>query len=112
MYELKHYLDLNGNNLFTNWLNSIKDRQGLARIAARLLRLENGNIGDCKSVGESVWELRIDCGPGYRVYYAIENKKVILLCNGGDKSTQSADITKAISRWKDWQTRGTNENRK
>lgn len=106
MYELKQYSDANGNNLFAEWLNSLKDRQGLARIAARLLRLENGNFGDCKSVGDGVWELRIDKGPGYRVYYAIENKKLILLCHGGDKSSQSTDITKAISRWKDWQTRG------
>ena len=106
MYELKQYSDPNGNNLFAEWLNSLKDRQGLARIAARLLRLENGNFGDCKSVGDGVWELRIDTGPGYRVYYAIENKKLILLCHGGDKSSQSTDIIKAISRWKDWQTRG------
>lgn len=106
MYELKQYSDANGNNLFAEWLNSLKDRQGLARIAARLLRLENGNFGDCKSVGDGVWELRIDMGPGYRVYYAIENKKLILLCHGGDKSSQSTDIIKAISRWKDWQTRG------
>ncbi|MEY4211698.1 MAG: hypothetical protein RLZ92_2079 [Pseudomonadota bacterium] len=106
MYELKQYSDANGNNLFAEWLNSLKDRQGLARIAARLLRLENGNFGDCKSVGDGVWELRIDKGPGYRVYYAIENKKLILLCHGGDKSSQSTDITKAISRWKDWQMRG------
>ena len=106
MYELKQYSDANGNNLCAEWLNSLKDRQGLARIAARLLRLENGNFGDCKSVGDGVWELRIDTGPGCRVYYAIENKKLILLCHGGDKSSQSTDITKAISRWKDWQTRG------
>jgi putative addiction module killer protein len=106
MYELKQYSDANGNNLFAEWLNSLKDRQGLARIAARLLRLENGNFGDCKSVGDGVWELRIDTGPGYRVYYAIENKKLVLLCHGGDKSSQSTDVIKAISRWKDWQTRG------
>jgi putative addiction module killer protein len=106
MYELKQYSDANGNNLFAEWLNSLKDRQGLARIAARLLRLENGNFGDCKSVGNGVWELRIDTGPGYRVYYAIENKKLVLLCHGGDKSSQSTDVIKAISRWKDWQTRG------
>ncbi len=106
MYTLKHYTDNNDKDLFKEWLNSLKDKQGLARIAARLLRLENGNFGDCKPVGESVWELRIDAGPGYRVYYAIQNKKVILLCNGGDKSTQSSDIKKAIERWNDWNNRG------
>lgn len=106
MYKLKHYTDSGGNDLFRAWIDSLKDRQGLARIAARLLRLENGNFGDCKPVGEGIWELRIDFGPGYRVYYAIQNKNVVLLCHGGDKSTQSTDITKAIERWNEWQSRG------
>jgi putative addiction module killer protein len=79
MYKLRHYTDPDGQNLFTKWLNGIKDKQALSKIAARLLRLENGNFGDCKPVGEGVWELRIDSGPGYRVYYAIEGKRVILL---------------------------------
>jgi len=105
MYKLKHYIDPEGQNQFTKWLNSLKDKQALSKIAARLLRLENGNFGDCKPVGEGVWELRIDSGPGYRVYYAIQGKRVILLCDGGDKSTQTTDIKNAISRWNDWQTR-------
>ena len=70
------------------------------------MRLENGNFGDCKPVGEGVWELRMDFGPGYRVYYAIENKKLVLLCYGGDKNTQSPDIKKAIERWNEWQSSG------
>jgi len=106
MYKLKHYIDPEGQNLFTKWLNSLKDKQALSKIAARLLRLENGNFGDCKPVGEGVWELRIDSGPGYRVYYAIQGKRVILLCDGGDKSTQTSDIKNAISRWSEWQKRG------
>jgi len=52
-----------------------------------------------------VWELRIDWGPGYRVYYAIQNQRVILLCEGGDKRTQAADIKRAVERWQDWQRR-------
>lgn len=59
-----------------------------ARIAARLIRLRNGNFGDCKPISDGVWELRIDWGPGYRVYYAIDGGKVVLLCEGGDKRTQ------------------------
>lgn len=105
MYILKHYTNPEGQNLFTHWLNSLKDKQALAKIAARLLRLENGNFGDCKPVGAGVWELRIDSGPGYRVYYAIEGKRVILLCDGGDKNTQTTDIKRAITRWNEWQTR-------
>ena len=57
-------------------------------------------------MGDGVWELRIDWGPGYRVYYAIEGKRVILLCDGGVKRGQSADIARAIERWKEWQPRG------
>jgi len=73
-----------------------------------MARLNNGNFGDCKHVGSGVWELRIDWEPGYRVYYAIEGNHVVLvlLCNGGDKRTQTADIDRAIERWNEWQTRG------
>ena len=106
MFELLHYQKKDGPDLFGLWLEGLKDRQAKARITARLLRLHNGNFGDCKPVGEGVWEQRIDWGLGYRVYYAIENKRVVLLCDGGDKRTQDADITRAIGRWKEWQSIG------
>ncbi len=105
MFELIHYQKEGGADLFGQWLEGLKDRQARLSIAVRLVRLENGNFGDCKPVGEGVWEQRIDWGPGYRVYNAVQNKRVILLCNGGDKRTQGADINKAIARWKEWQTR-------
>ena len=105
MYELRHYCDAGGQDLFGRWLDGLKDRQAQARVAARLIRLNNGNFGDCKPVGAGVWELRIDWGPGYRVYYAIEGKRVVLLCEGGDKRTQKADIERAIGRWQEWQHR-------
>ena len=106
MYDLRHYVDLQGQDLFAKWLDKLRDRQAQARVAARLIRLKNGNFGDCKPVGDGVWELRIDWGPGYRVYYAIEGKRVVLLCDGGDKRTQTVDIARAISRWNEWQERG------
>jgi len=106
MYKLKHYTTVEGVDLFAQWLNSLRDQQAAARIAARLLRLQNGNFGDCRAVGEGVWELRSDWGPGYRVYYALSGKRVVLLCEGGDKRTQAADIERAISRWSEWQARG------
>lgn len=106
MYDLRHYVDREGQDLFARWLDRLRDRQAQARVAARLIRLKNGNFGDCKPVGEGVWELRVDWGPGYRVYYAIEGKRVVLLCDGGDKRTQAADIARAISRWNEWQKRG------
>ena len=106
MYKLKHYTTVEGVDLFAQWLDSLKDKQAGARIAVRLLRLQNGNFGDCRAVGDGVWELRIDWGPGYRVYYALSGKHAVLLCEGGDKRTQVADIERAIRRWNEWQARG------
>lgn len=77
MYELRHYVNKEGRDLFGEWLDYLKDKQAKARIAARLIRLENGNFGDCKPVGDGVWEQRIDWGPGYRIYYAIANKRMV-----------------------------------
>ena len=105
MYELRHYATLEGQDLFAQWLDKLRDRHAQARIAARLLRLQNGNFGDCRFVVGGVWEQKIDWGPGYRVYYAIEGKRVVLLCDGGDKRTQDADIERAIGRWNEWQKR-------
>jgi putative addiction module killer protein len=105
MYEVRHYSTPDGCDLFGQWLDGLRDRQAKARIAARLTRLYNGNFVDCKPVGSGVWELRIDWGPGCRVYYAVEGKRVVLLCDGGDKRTQSVDIDRAIGRWHEWQQR-------
>lgn len=80
---------------FADWLTKLKDVQARARIARRIYRLREGNPGDVKPVGEGVSELRIDYGPGYRVYFIQEGKVVILLLCGGDKSSQSRDIAKA-----------------
>lgn len=68
----------------------------------RLKRLASGNPGDVRPVGKGVSELRIDMGPGYRVYYAADGDELILLLAGGDKSTQARDIEKALALWKDW----------
>ncbi len=105
MYELRHYVNSSGEDLFARWLAGLNDRQAQARIAARLVRLNNGNFGDCKPVGQGVWELRIDWGPGYRVYYVLDGPRIVLLCNGGDKRSQVHDIRRAIERWTDWQYR-------
>ncbi|MEY3605702.1 MAG: hypothetical protein RIQ49_2734 [Pseudomonadota bacterium] len=105
MFDLIHYADADGKDHFGRWLESLSDVQAQARVSARLIRLHRGNFGDCRAVGEGVWEIRIDWGPGYRVYYAIAGKQAILLCEGGDKRTQVTDIQRAIARWKDWQQR-------
>ena len=88
-----------GKEPFKDWLNRLKDKKAQARIAVRIARAEDGNFGDHKSVGEGVFELRISFGPGYRVYYALDDGKIILLLMGGNKSTQSKDIEKAKLYW-------------
>ena len=105
MYDIWHYLTASGKNVFDSWLSSLKDKDAEGRIAARLNRLMAGNFGDCRSVGAGVWELRIDYGPGYRVYYAISGKTVVLLLCGGDKRTQASDIEQAKSYWADYRER-------
>lgn len=80
---------------FAEWLRSLDDRQGKAKIIVRLDRLEQGNPGNSRSVGEGVFELKIDFGPGYRVYYVQRGKVLIVILCGGDKSTQSKDIQRA-----------------
>jgi len=68
----------------------------------RIRRLANGNPGDVRPIGKGVSELRVDVGPGYRVYYAVHGDELILLLAGGDKSTQERDIEKALALWQDW----------
>ncbi|MHB8448136.1 MAG: type II toxin-antitoxin system RelE/ParE family toxin [Rudaea sp.] len=80
---------------YTNWLDRLRDLRARARIQARVERLATGNPGDVKPVGESVSELRIDYGPGYRVYYTQRGNVLIVLLCGGDKRTQAADIRTA-----------------
>jgi len=105
MYSIKHYVDPEGNDPYEEWFESLSDVKTQARIAARVERLHWGLFGDCKPIDKGVWELRLDFGPGYRIYYAIDNGKVVLLCEGGDKGTQRPDVKRAIARWQDWQTR-------
>ncbi|MBS0584250.1 MAG: type II toxin-antitoxin system RelE/ParE family toxin [Proteobacteria bacterium] len=80
---------------YTNWLDRLRDLRARARIQARVERLAAGNPGDVKPVGEGVSELRIDYGPGYRVYYTERGNVLIVLLCGGDKRTQAADIKTA-----------------
>jgi putative addiction module killer protein len=87
---------------FKRWREGIKDRQALARINARIRRLAGGNPGDVKPVRTGVSELRIDYGPGYRVYFMRRGPVVVVLLAGGDKRTQDADIERAIAIAEDW----------
>lgn len=80
---------------FDEWLSGLADRKGKARILARLTSAEFGNFGDCEAVGEGVSEMRIHCGPGYRIYFVRNGAAIYLLLNGGDKGTQRRDIERA-----------------
>ena len=81
--------------VFSEWLGSLRDRRARARIVVRLERLADGNLGDCKSVKGGVHELRVDYGPGYRIYFFQRGKELVILLCGGDKRTQDADIAQA-----------------
>lgn len=92
------YVDDNGKSPFQNWLETL-DKSCLTRVQNRIIRMELGNYGDCKNIGDGINELRLHFGSGYRIYFGeFQNKLIILLC-GGDKSTQDSDITKAKQCW-------------
>lgn len=104
-YEIRHYVDEKGHDLFQDWLAGLRDHVAKVSVIRRVARIALGNFGDHKFLQGGVCELRIDVGPGYRVYYAQVGDKVILLTHGGDKRTQAADIAKAIELLKDWEKR-------
>ena len=105
MIEIRRYTTAEGRDVFGEWLANLADLKARARIAVRIDRLAGGNFGDSKSIGEGLHELRVDWGPGYRVYYGkIETACVLLLC-AGDKRKLSADIKKARAYWKDFKER-------
>jgi putative addiction module killer protein len=81
---------------YAQWFNALRDRTARARIDVRIRRLQLGNTGDVKPVGAGVSELRVDYGPGYRVYFASRGKELVILLGGGDKRSQDADIKKAL----------------
>lgn len=104
------YADALGQEPFSQWLTSLRDTVGRKRILSRLRRLEQGNYGDCKALGGGVYELRLFFGPGYRVYFGENGPKLVILLCGGDKSTQSRDITTAQEYWKEYLINATTEN--
>ena len=98
---IREYITPRGGNPFRDWLKSL-DVGVQARIQARVLRFENGNLGDHKSVSGGIWEARLDFGPGYRLYFGKDGAAAILLLAGGDKASQSKDIAAAKRYWDDF----------
>lgn len=104
VYEIEYLILQNGKAPIIEWLNSL-DNIIRKRINQRILRIEDGNFGDCKKISDDISELRFTFGKGYRIYYTEENNKIILLINGGDKSTQVKDIQKANKMLEQWRNR-------
>ena len=105
MIDVRYYVTRAGKNIVDDWIASLKDARTEARIMDRLERLTQGNFGDCKPLGGSLYELRADLGPGYRIYYAMVGQTCVLLLNAGDKRRQTSDIERAREFLKDYKER-------
>jgi putative addiction module killer protein len=99
--KVREYETVDGRCPFREWLEGL-DRAVRARIQARVLRFESGNLGDCRSVGEGVQEARVMFGAGYRLYFARSGGSLVLLLIGGSKATQAGDIRRAQAYWRDY----------
>jgi putative addiction module killer protein len=99
---LRIYRTRDGQEPFTIWLRCLKDERARQRIQARLGRVRLGNLGYPEPVGQGVLELKLDFGPGYRIYFGQEGNQIVVLLCGGDKSSQSEDIKKARAFWEDY----------
>jgi putative addiction module killer protein len=95
MIEVRRFVTASGVDVVGQWLADLNDERARAKINIRIARMAAGNFGDCKSVGKGIFELRIDYGPGYRLYFARIGHAIVLLLCGGDKRRQSADIHRA-----------------
>ena len=100
--ELEIYRAPNGQAPYTEWFESIRDRKTRTQIQSRIDRIKSGNLGDHKSVGDGVFELRFQFGPGYRIYFGQVGNTIVLLLCGGDKSSQNRDIERAKGYWQEY----------
>ena len=103
--EVRQYQTADGRSPFAEWLADLRDRRALQAIAARIVRMQAGNRGDWKALGAGLFELRIDAGPGYRVYCGQDGAVLVLLLCAGDKRTQTKDIEHARDCWQDYLAR-------
>jgi putative addiction module killer protein len=106
--QLLYYIAATGRSPFADWFDGLP-HDAAARIAVVLKRMEQGNLSSAKSVGEGVLEVRIDFGPGYRVYFGADGKTIVILLAGGTKQRQQRDIEAARKRWSDYKKRKTRQ---
>ena len=103
--DVRNYITPEGRNPFRQWLTQLRDKRARANIQRRIARLQEGNFGDSKRLSRDLYELRIDYGPGYRVYFGIFTSHVVILLCGGQKGTQRRDIAKAQNYWNEIRSR-------
>ena len=104
--QILHYLDPRGRDIYQDWLDQLHDIVSRIAVQRRIDRVaDTSNLGNCNFCNSGVWELKIDVGPGYRVYYAESERAIVLLLCGGTKRTQKRDIQNAVKYWKDYQKR-------
>ena len=101
-HEVFYYKTRDGKVPFLDWLYSLKNKITRAKIRVQIDRVAAGNFGDHHSVGNGVWELRMNYGPGFRIYYGLAGRKIILILLGGDKKSQEKDIKLAKKCWEDY----------
>ena len=104
MTEVREYIDPQGRSPFARWFDRL-NAPAAAKVTMALTRIELGNLSDHKSVGAGVWELRLDFGPGYRVYFGKDGDRLVILLGGGTKKRQQKDIETAKQLWKDYKKR-------
>ena len=112
MIEIRRYVTSSGVDVVGRWLTGLKDLRARAKIAVRIDRLSTGNFGDSHSLRDGVSELRIDHGPGYRLYFARLGQTCVLLLRGGDKRKQSSDIAQAVAYLEDYKRRAATQHEK
>ena len=101
MFEVRYYVSASGKSPFAEWFEEV-DAAASAKITRALVRMEQGNLSNVKTVGEGVLEYRIDFGPGYRIYFGRDGEAIIILLTGGSKKRQQRDIDAAHSYWQDY----------
>lgn len=99
--DVREFVDVGGTSPYTQWFNDLNARAA-AKVAVNLVRIEAGNFSNTKSISGGVYELRIDFGPGYRVYFGKDGEKIIILLGGGTKKKQGVDIKRAHELWKEY----------